>query len=118
MAARKRPVWRILFDAAEQRVGPAAEQLVRTDGFADAVGLVTRLNQESKRRAERALRQGWHLFNLPAGSDVKRLSEQVGRLERQVRDLRRQLDETTKGERHGGSGRSAASATSRRPRQG
>ena len=118
MAAPRRPLWRTVFDATEKRIGPAAEQLVRTDAFADAAGLVSRLNHESKKRAERVLRQGWHRINLPAGSDVKRLSEQVGGLERQVRELRRQLEQQTKGDGHGAPANGATPSRARRSRQG
>lgn len=114
-----KPLWRVLFDAAETRVAPAAEQLVRTDRFADTVGVLSKVNHQAKQRAERALRQGWHRVNLPAGSDVKRLSEQVGRLERQVRDLRLELEATTtaKEDNHAPA-RRPAPARDRRPRQG
>jgi hypothetical protein len=104
MAGADKPVWRTLFDAAERRIGPAAEQLVRTDTFADIVGAVSRINHRNRLRAQRALRDNWHRLNLPAGSDVKRLSEQVTKLERRVRDLQDQLDaakkETTNGQPH------------------
>jgi hypothetical protein len=102
MAAARKPLWRTVFDAAEQRVGPAAEALVRTDTFADVVGAVSRINHRNRLRAERAFRDGWHRLNLPAGTDVKRLSDQVTKLERRVRDLQDQLDaskkETTNGQ--------------------
>lgn len=117
MAGRSRPLWRTIFDAAEQRVGPATEQLVRTEHFADTVGLISRVNHAGKRRAEQTLRRGWHLFNLPAGSDVKRLSEQVGRLERQVRELRRELDDATREGNHAPAN-GPAPPRPRRPRQG
>jgi hypothetical protein len=91
----------MVFDAAERRIGPAAEQLVRSDTFADVVGAVSRINHRNRLRAERLLRDSWHRLNLPAGSDVKRLSDQVTKLERRVRDLQDQLDAPKKETRNG-----------------
>jgi hypothetical protein len=90
--AERKPLWRVAFDAAERRVGPAAEAFVRTDTFADVVGAVSRINHRNRLRAEALLRDGWHRLNLPAGTDVRRLSDQVTKLERRVRDLQDQLD--------------------------
>jgi polyhydroxyalkanoate synthesis regulator phasin len=39
------------------------------------------------------------MFNLPAQSDLKRLSEQVGRLDKQVRDLSLELEKRSNGGR-------------------
>ena len=80
-------------DSADRVLGPASEQLVRTEAFADVIGLVSRMRYLSLKRTERMLRQQWHLWNLPAATDVRRLSEQVASLERQVRDLTRELED-------------------------
>jgi hypothetical protein len=88
-----KPLWRRLFDAVEQTVSPQLEQFVRTDQFADLAAVVARMQSDMQRRAERAMRQAWHFWNLPTGSDVKRVSEQLASLERRVRDLAKQLDD-------------------------
>jgi len=94
MAQREsRPLWRMAVDSADRVLGPASEQLVRTEAFADVIGLVSRMRYLSLKRTERMLRQQWHLWNLPAATDVRRLSEQVASLERQVRDLTRELED-------------------------
>jgi hypothetical protein len=87
------PLWRRAFDAVEQNISPQLEQFVRTDQFADMAAVVARVQGQLQKRAERAMRQAWHFWNLPTGSDVKRVSEQVASLERRVRDLSKQLDE-------------------------
>ena len=89
--ADERPLWKKLYDRIEKEVAPRLEAMVRTDQFADFTAVVTRLRNEMNRRVERASRQNLHAWNLPAGSDVKRLSEQVASLERRVRDLQQQL---------------------------
>jgi len=86
-------MWRRAFDAVEQNVTPQIEQFVRTDQFADMAAVLSRMQSQAQKRSERALRQTWHFWNLPAGSDVKRLSERIAALERRVRDLQNQLEE-------------------------
>jgi hypothetical protein len=95
--AEERPLWRQAFDAFEQSVGPRLEEFVRTDQFADMASSFARAQTDMQRRAEEALTQMWHFWNIPAGSDVKRLSEQVASLERRVRELTKLLEETTEG---------------------
>jgi hypothetical protein len=106
-------MWRRAFDAVEQNVSPQVEQWVRTDQFADMAAVMQRLQTQAQKRSERALRQTWHFWNLPAGSDVKRLSDRIAALERRVRDLQNQLEE------QGGStnGKPAQSSRARGTRQ-
>ena len=86
------PLWRQAFDAAEKRVTPHAEKLVRTPAFALAAAL-TRRGQATARGTVRGLTaRAWHLVNLPAGSDVSRLRAQVGALDREIRRLTVQLE--------------------------
>jgi hypothetical protein len=93
--ADDRPVWRQAFDAFEQAVGPRLEEFVRTDQFADAASSFTRAQSDMQRRVEEALSQLWHFWNIPAGSDVRRLSEQVASLERRLREMSKLLEEST-----------------------
>ncbi|MCZ7528465.1 MAG: hypothetical protein M5U14_20100 [Acidimicrobiia bacterium] len=84
--------WREVFDAIERRVGPRLEQLVRTEGFADTLAFVTRLEARARRGTERRLSRYWHLWNLPAATDVRRLSERVALVERRVKELSDRLE--------------------------
>lgn len=77
----------------ESAIGPRLEEMVRTEQFADIASTLARIQADVQRRAERSLRQTWHFWNLPTGSDVKRMSEQIASLERRVRDLSKQLEE-------------------------
>src|SRR3954447_24097728 len=89
----RRPLWRMAVDSADKILGPASEQLVRTDAFADVVGMATRMQHAALKQTQRALREQWHRWNLPAGTDVRRLSEQVASLERQGPGLTRPLED-------------------------
>src|SRR3712207_7756602 len=86
------PLWRQAFDAAERRVTPAAENLVRSPGFATGVTLLRRAQNMAKDTARGLSARAWHLVNLPAGSDLARLRAQIGALDRDVRRLTVQLE--------------------------
>jgi hypothetical protein len=86
------PGWRKAFDAVERRVAGPVESGVRTDAFNDAMTVVFRTRRGLQRTVERQMRHALHLANLPAATDVKRLSEQVAALHHEVRALQRQRD--------------------------
>jgi len=87
------PGWKRAFDQMESQLAPQLEQFVRTDQFADMAAARSKVQAEVQKRIADVMRQTWHFWNLPAASDVKRLSEQVASLERRVRDLTKQLEE-------------------------
>jgi hypothetical protein len=91
--ADQRPLWRKAFDSVERAIAPGLESAVRSEGFADVATVAMRVRADVARGAERAMRRALHLWNLPAGSDIKRLSEQVASVERRVRDLAKRLDD-------------------------
>jgi hypothetical protein len=88
------PLWRQLFDAAERSVAIPLETVVRSELFFDFLALSTRARRGTMARTERLSRRALHLLNLPAGSDMRRLGEQVARLERRVVTLSKQFDES------------------------
>ena len=98
--ADQRPLWRKAFDSVERAIAPGLESAVRSEGFADVATVAMRVRADVARGAERAMRRALHLWNLPAGSDIKRLSEQVASVERRVRDVAKRLDDLA-GELHG-----------------
>jgi hypothetical protein len=86
------PLWRQVFDAVERTVTPHLESLVRTGEFSRAVAVVTRAQAFAREQANEVSARLWHLVNLPAGTDVRRLRAQVGALDREVRRLTLQLE--------------------------
>jgi hypothetical protein len=84
-------LWKV-FDAAEGAVAPHLEELVRTGGFAQALGLAARTQAGVKRGLETRSRRLWHLVNLPAGSDVAHLRRQIALLDRELQEVRRALE--------------------------
>ncbi|WP_138759933.1 hypothetical protein [Modestobacter altitudinis] len=86
------PLWRQAYDAAERRVTPHADRLVRTPSFAVGAAVLRRAQALARSSAEGVSARAWHLLNLPAGSDVSRLRTQIGALDREVRRLSVQLE--------------------------
>jgi uncharacterized membrane protein YccC len=84
-------VWKQLFDAADRRFGSTVNELARRDEVVALAALGLRSRTEIERAMERMSRRALHFLNLPAGSDVNRLLQQIARVEREVRGLRHQL---------------------------
>lgn len=91
-AAPPIPRWRQGYDAIESMIGSQLEQLVRSDRFAQAAGVIVQVQRELEQRGSRLSRQVLHRLNLPAGSDVSRLLTEIGDLKTQVRQLTAQLE--------------------------
>ena len=92
-----KPAWRKSVDAVEGVLTPVAGNVVRNDTFALTIAVVARTRRGVAGRAERLSRQGLHLLNLPAGSDINRLLRSIASLERQVRELSKQVENLESG---------------------
>ncbi len=86
------PIWRTVFDAVEGPLTRAAESRVQTNRFMDGLALSWRV----QRRLDRELRHGLEMWlgalSLATRGDVERLSNEVARVERELRALRRELE--------------------------
>ena len=88
-----KPTWRRAFDLLEGPLGSALEDVAGSARFAEALGLTTRARAGVRRELERQTRRLWHAANLPAGSDVAHLRRQVAALDRELRHVRRALEQ-------------------------
>lgn len=88
-----KPLWRQAFDRTERTVGRPLERLVTTRRFNDALVVTVRLQGALVGAFERQTRTVLHFWNMPARSDVRRLSRQVATLTGEVRTLSARLDE-------------------------
>lgn len=93
VATEPPPRWRRVVTAAEETAAPRVEALVRSEAFAEVVGVVARAQATVRRGASRATRRLLHAANLPAGTDMTRILTEIGRLQQQLGDLQRHLDE-------------------------
>ena len=87
------PSWRQGFDAVEKQLSPRLEALVQSEQFAIAVGLASRVQRAVEGEMSRSTRRVLHRLNLPAGTDVSRILNEIGQLRVQVRELSAELDE-------------------------
>jgi hypothetical protein len=92
LVATEQPLWLQLVLRFERAIGVPVESAVRSDRYFD---LLTHANRTRARLTEVAegVTQEWlHLLNLPASSDVKRLREQLARVERELRRLAKEVE--------------------------
>src|SRR3954452_6710766 len=82
-----KPLWRRTFDSVDQRVAQPIEDAERSDAFGDVLTITLRLRARAQREVEQRTRRARHPVNLPAATDVRRLSEQVAALRRELREL-------------------------------
>lgn len=85
------PAWRQLYDKVERLATPHANAITHSNEFAQAVALLSGLQKAVKAQADKVAARGWHVLNLPTGTDVQRLRMQVGALDREVRLLTLEL---------------------------
>ena len=82
-----KPLWRQAFDAVESRAAGPVEAGAHSDVFSDLITLNVRLARRAQQEVERRTRRLLHMVNLPTATDVRRLSEQVASLQRELREL-------------------------------
>lgn len=84
-------LWRREFDAIERPLAAAAESWVQSETFMDLAVMTVRVQRRLTAAGQRVTEQWLHAWGLPARGDLFRLMNQVASLERQVRDLDREL---------------------------
>jgi hypothetical protein len=86
MSANK-PLWLRTVLRVERAIGGPVESVVRSDRYFDTVAKVSRVKRKTVNTVEGVSRRGLHLLNLPAGTDVRRVREQLMRVERRLDQL-------------------------------
>jgi hypothetical protein len=87
MSANPPPLWLKLVYRLERTIGEPVEWAVRSDSYFDAVTIANRLQRKATDALEGLSRRGLHMLNLPAGTDVRRMREQLSRMERRLSQL-------------------------------
>ena len=111
------PKWRQTFDSIEREVTPRLDTIIRSEQFAVATGLATQMQRRIAKQAARNTRRVLHLLNLPAGTDVTRLLNEIGQLKAQVRSLSSQIEAQAVGRALRPLGEVTTDATSTRPKR-
>ena len=82
-----RPLWLRAVLRLERAIGEPIEAATRSDAYFDVVAHATRARARTRGAAEEISRRCLHLLNLPAGTDVRRVREQLARMERRMAAL-------------------------------
>lgn len=96
------PLWLDLVLRAERVVGSRVEDAVHSDTYFDLVTEMNRAKRFLTGTVEGISKRIWHTANLPAGTDLRRVREQLARMERRIVELSKELDaqrETLEAER-------------------
>jgi hypothetical protein len=88
-----RPLLLRAANAVDRRVGGPLESLADHKRFVDVVTLTLRLEHAAQGAFERRTRKFLHFWNVPAQTDIKRLTRQVSVLGSEVRALAAQLQD-------------------------
>jgi hypothetical protein len=87
------PLWRKAFDAIERPLAAGSEAWIQSDTFMDLATHSIRIQRRMLDEVQQATERWLHLWGWVSRGDVIRLTNQVASLERQVRELRREVDQ-------------------------
>jgi hypothetical protein len=75
----------------ERAIGEPLETVLHSDSYFDLVAELARVRERTDRTLEAASRRVLHLLNLPAGSDIRRVREQLASVERELARMNKEL---------------------------
>jgi hypothetical protein len=81
------PLWLRAVIRVERAIGEPIESAVRSDTYYDLVSKTTRVRRKVTGTAEGVSRRCLHVLNLPAGSDIRSVRQQLARMERRLNQL-------------------------------
>ena len=81
------PLWLKAVYRLERAIGEPVESAAHSDAYFDAVAWAMRARAHAIDAVEGLSRRCLHLFNLPAGTDLRRVREQLSRIERRLIEL-------------------------------
>ena len=85
------PLWLQAVYRLERAIGGPIESAVHRDTYFDVVSQANRARARAIGAVEGVTRRGLHLLNLPAGTDIRRVREQLSRMERRMNALTDEL---------------------------
>jgi hypothetical protein len=81
------PLWLRVVLRLERAIGEPIESAVHSDTYFDLVSTTTRVRRTVQGAAEGVSRRCLHVLNLPAGSDIRGMRQQLARIERRLNQL-------------------------------
>ena len=85
------PLWLRAVIRLERAIGEPIESAVRSDTYFDLISTTTRVRRKVSGTAEGVSRRCLHLLNLPAGSDIRGMRQQLARMERRLNALSEEI---------------------------
>jgi hypothetical protein len=87
------PLWLNVVLRVERAVGSRVETAVHSDTYFDVVAELNRGTRRLTGAAESVTKRGLHMLNLPAGTDIRRLREQLARMDRRLLQISKELEQ-------------------------
>ncbi|MBV9607173.1 MAG: hypothetical protein JO027_18810 [Solirubrobacterales bacterium] len=81
------PLWLRAVIRLERAIGEPIESAVRSETYFDVISASTRVRRKVLGTAEGVSKRCLHLLNLPAGSDIRTMRQQLARMERRLNQL-------------------------------
>jgi hypothetical protein len=81
------PLWLKAVLRLERAIGEPVETVAHSNTYFDAVAVAVRMHARAIGAVEGVSRRCLHLVNLPAGTDLRRVREQLSRIERRLLEL-------------------------------
>jgi hypothetical protein len=86
------PLWLNLVLRLERAIGGPVEAAVHSETYFDAVAELNRGRRRLTGTLESVSKRGLHLLNLPAGTDIRRVREQLARMDRRLLQMSKELE--------------------------
>jgi hypothetical protein len=77
----------------ERAIGSPVETVVHSDAYFDVVAELNRGTRRLTDALESVSKRGLHLLNVPAGTDIRRVREQLARMDRRLLQIAKELEE-------------------------
>jgi hypothetical protein len=81
------PLWLKAVLRLERAIGEPVEAVAHSDKYFDTIAVAVRMRARAIGAVEGVSRRCLHLVNLPAGTDLRRVREQLSRIERRLIEL-------------------------------
>jgi hypothetical protein len=81
------PLWLRAVIRIERAIGEPIESAVRSETYFDVITATTHVRRKVVGTAEGVSKRCLHLLNLPAGSDIRGMRQQLARMERRINQL-------------------------------
>jgi hypothetical protein len=95
------PLWLQAVHRLERAIGEPVEYAVRSDAYFDVVTVADRARRKAIGAVEGVSRRWLHLFNLPAGTDIRTVRQQLARMERRLNELSEEVADLDGARRRG-----------------